>query len=718
MTETAVLGLEVRSDKVKQAAAELDKFSAAAKKSEKSTIEWADRVELASKKVEKASSQVNAITKPLDVLTEKAKEAARELDLVDIVVDEFTSGLMRTVGPAALAGAAFTAASAAAIAAWRAIVPEVKSVDDVLREHKKNIAGLKEAYGLAGDGAEEYSRRSTVALEAAERRSRAALRDALAAEEKSIRQRLSDFGFSGFGLAERFGLLGDSNLGAAPAKFAAFLEPIRQLRQEIKDGKPDYDAFQTWIEKIVATNPNKLRPLADELLGIIDTAAGGRRDLEGLSNALNGLTESQINTARIVSHLNGIEEAARTANQEAGALLRMLNGMGSPTMGSVGGPAAMDRAQAVFDEQFNLWRRFGYDNDSKVDPNKPKKTKVDRSAERDAKAYQQLIKSAEDRIKQMQQEIGFIGQLGAKTEAARYEMELISRATDRGRSISEKQRKEIHGLAEEYGRLKQVLAETKLQQDLLFERSQLFRTPTDQLIADTMRGAGLEVDFDSPIAGIIRMNEKIAETGELIRGVTMDLTNGLFRALEDGKITTEEWGEIAMSVLGRISEKLVQMATDQLTSSLLGWSFGGMGGGVGPFPGGGSLNSTGGLWANGGAFQGGNVIPFARGGIVSKPTLFPMANGAGLMGEAGPEAIMPLRRGADGRLGVSMHGAANQNYANQNQPAPYVDNRVYNFTGTSEEFQQFKEFVVQRDAEFDQRAVGAVKDYYGAGNSI
>ncbi len=57
--------------------------------------------------------------------------------------------------------------------------------------------------------------------------------------------------------------------------------------------------------------------------------------------------------------------------------------------------------------------------------------------------------------------------------------------------------------------------------------------------------------------------------------------------------------------------------------------------------------------ANGNVFAGGNVVPFARGGIVSKPTIFPMANGAGLMGEAGPEAIMPLRRGADGRLGVS-----------------------------------------------------------------
>ena len=62
----------------------------------------------------------------------------------------------------------------------------------------------------------------------------------------------------------------------------------------------------------------------------------------------------------------------------------------------------------------------------------------------------------------------------------------------------------------------------------------------------------------------------------------------------------------------------------------------------------------------GAAFARNNIVPYAMGGIVKKPTLFQYANGGsgrfGLMGEAGPEAIMPLRRGRDGKLGVEASG--------------------------------------------------------------
>lgn len=61
------------------------------------------------------------------------------------------------------------------------------------------------------------------------------------------------------------------------------------------------------------------------------------------------------------------------------------------------------------------------------------------------------------------------------------------------------------------------------------------------------------------------------------------------------------------------------------------------------------------------AFARGGVIgagatPFAAGGVVRSPSVFAMRGGTGLMGEAGPEAILPLARGADGRLGVRAGG--------------------------------------------------------------
>ncbi|MBN9053103.1 MAG: phage tail protein [Shinella sp. 65-6] len=52
----------------------------------------------------------------------------------------------------------------------------------------------------------------------------------------------------------------------------------------------------------------------------------------------------------------------------------------------------------------------------------------------------------------------------------------------------------------------------------------------------------------------------------------------------------------------------------------------------------------------------GGVTPFAKGGVVSSPTYFGSGGGLGLMGEAGAEAILPLRRGPDGALGVATDG--------------------------------------------------------------
>jgi lambda family phage tail tape measure protein len=100
-------------------------------------------------------------------------------------------------------------------------------------------------------------------------------------------------------------------------------------------------------------------------------------------------------------------------------------------------------------------------------------------------------------------------------------------------------------------------------------------------------------------------------------------------------------------VLRRVALNLAGMALNQglrplggIASNALAGILGGLRGIV-PF-------------ANGGVP--GSLTPFAQGGVVSGPTLFPMGRQTGLMGEAGAEAILPLQRGTDGRLGVASSG--------------------------------------------------------------
>jgi len=60
--------------------------------------------------------------------------------------------------------------------------------------------------------------------------------------------------------------------------------------------------------------------------------------------------------------------------------------------------------------------------------------------------------------------------------------------------------------------------------------------------------------------------------------------------------------------------------------------------------------------ADGNVIANNKIVPYAKGGLISRPTIFPLADGAALAGEAGTEAIMPLRRGRDGKLGVEASG--------------------------------------------------------------
>lgn len=129
-------------------------------------------------------------------------------------------------------------------------------------------------------------------------------------------------------------------------------------------------------------------------------------------------------------------------------------------------------------------------------------------------------------------------------------------------------------------------------------------------------------------------------------GLSRSLSSSLKTAL-NGLIFD---GAKASDVFARLGKNLTGRAVDQ--------AMGPISGALGGLVDTGVSNLLGAVlpFAQGGVIDQGQVQAFASGGIVSGATAFPMRGGTGVMGEAGPEAIMPLSRGEDGKLGVAGGG--------------------------------------------------------------
>ena len=145
---------------------------------------------------------------------------------------------------------------------------------------------------------------------------------------------------------------------------------------------------------------------------------------------------------------------------------------------------------------------------------------------------------------------------------------------------------------------------------------------------------------------LVRMRESMATTGQETGSLTTGFSAGLKRAM-DGLVMDGMKLSDALSLLGRSMLDAAYAAAlkplNQGIANALSTGISGIVSNLLPF-------------ANGAPFAQGRVMPFAQGGVVTSPTSFPMRGGTGLMGEAGPEAIMPLARGPDGRLGVRAGG--------------------------------------------------------------
>lgn len=164
----------------------------------------------------------------------------------------------------------------------------------------------------------------------------------------------------------------------------------------------------------------------------------------------------------------------------------------------------------------------------------------------------------------------------------------------------------------------------------------------DQIVAleATLGGAAnMAAAFDGELA---RMRDSLVFTGREVNALSAGFSGGLRRAFDAVVFDGLKLSDAMKTLAGSLADTVYGIAIKPVQNAVggaLAEGLNGLLGGVLPF-------------AKGGSFSQGKVMPFAQGGVVSQPTTFPMRGGTGLMGEAGPEAIMPLARGADGRLGV------------------------------------------------------------------
>ncbi|ECE6386662.1 phage tail tape measure protein, partial [Salmonella enterica subsp. houtenae] len=125
-------------------------------------------------------------------------------------------------------------------------------------------------------------------------------------------------------------------------------------------------------------------------------------------------------------------------------------------------------------------------------------------------------------------------------------------------------------------------------------------------------------------------------TEQMFTSAFNSMGNGLATFVTTGKLNFKSFTASIVSDLAKISARMAMMQAVKGIGSALGFGV--------------TANATGGVYQS-------SELSRYSGSIVNRPTFFAFAKGAGVMGEAGPEAILPLRRGADGKLGVVAAGS-------------------------------------------------------------
>lgn len=262
-----------------------------------------------------------------------------------------------------------------------------------------------------------------------------------------------------------------------------------------------------------------------------------------------------------------------------------------------------------------------------------------------------------------QQLVALLGQQESKTRAI-YALEqanqgLAAKGTILGVQQQMRELQDLGGgkslMAQIFGTESDVMRQVREQSNELYAQILDTQQKINSLEIERLSASDANVKaIDDQIAAYQRLLPAIEEqraalstdtilTKEFATAWREDIGNGVEAALQSMAHGFQNLGDVANSVWESMTASVTRYLAKQAEAKLFGNL---LEGGSGE---GGLMGMIGGLFANGGVFKG-KIKPFADGGLIRGPTMF------GLAGEAGHEAIMPLKRGRDGKLGVAGSG--------------------------------------------------------------
>jgi len=236
----------------------------------------------------------------------------------------------------------------------------------------------------------------------------------------------------------------------------------------------------------------------------------------------------------------------------------------------------------------------------------------------------------------------------------------------------------------------------KLQEQLTLQEALVGKTEAQRQVIQAL-GVDYEKIYGPEATGAIiariealkAEEEQIASIQSVANTMKSSMSDAFMSMIEGTKSFKDSMKDMARAVIKQLLEVLVVQKLVGSFNATTGVGSGIVGAVMGAFQ------------ADGGAWQGGSQIKaYANGGVVGGPTYFPMSGGkTGLMGEAGPEAIMPLKRGANGKLGVQMEGGGGDNV---------VINQSFNFQANGDD--SVKKLIAQAAPKIAQMTKSSMLD--------